>query len=67
MSKNAIGTIIIASELIISLLIGWFLFSTFTYYILTTIFNMNFSIFNIIFVFITILGIRAFYPKNVFL
>jgi len=67
MSHNAIKTIIIASGLIISLLIGWFLFSTFIYYILTTIFNITFNISNAIFVFITILSIKAFYPKNVFL
>ena len=67
MSHNAIKTIIIASGLIISLLIGWFLFSTFIYYILTTIFNIQFNISNVIFTFIAILSIRVFYPKNVFL
>ena len=67
MSNNAIGTVMIAGGLIISLLIGWFLFSTFVYYIFAIILNIPFHMFNAVFVFIAVLGIRAFYPKNVFL
>jgi len=67
MSNNAIGTIIIASGLIISLLIGWFLFLTFIYFVFTIIFNITFKISSAIVIFIAILTLKSFYPKNVFL
>lgn len=66
MSTNAIGTIIIAGLLLIILFIGWFLFSTSIYFLITIILNLEFSFINALYLFLGMISIKAFYPKNVF-
>jgi len=66
-SRNAIGTIIIAGLLLVSLILGWFLFSTVIYWLFTLIFNLKFSLTISIYLFLIIITIKAFYPKNVFI
>jgi hypothetical protein len=67
MSSNAIGTIIIAGLLLIILLFGWFLFSTSIYFLITVILNLEFSLIKAIYLFLGMIIIKAFYPKNVFI
>ena len=66
-SSNAIGTIIIAGLLLVSLILGWFLCSTVIYWLFTLIFNLKFSLTISIYLFLVIITIKAFYPKNVFI
>ena len=66
MSSNAIGTIIIAGLLLIILLFGWFLFSTSIYFLITIILNLEFSLIKALYLFLGMMTIKAFYPKNVF-
>jgi len=66
-SSNAIGTIIIAGLLLVSLILGWFLFSTVIYWLFALIFNLKFSLTISIYLFLVIITIKAFYPKNVFI
>jgi len=66
MSTNAIGTIIIAGLLLIILFIGWFLFSTSIYFLITIILNLEFSLIQALYLFLVMISIKAFYPKNVF-
>jgi len=66
MSNNAIGTIIIAGLLLIILFIGWFLFSTSIYFLITIILNLEFSLTKALYLFLMMISIKAFYPKNVF-
>ena len=67
MSSNAIGTIIIAGLLLIILLFGWFLFSTSIYFLFTIILNLEFSLIKALYLFLSMITIKAFYPKNVFI
>jgi hypothetical protein len=66
MSTNAIGTTIIAGLLLIILFIGWFLFSTSIYFLITIILNLEFSLIQALYLFLVMISIKAFYPKNVF-
>ncbi len=66
MSSNAIGTIIIAGLLLIILLFGWFLFSTSMSFLITIILNLEFSLIKALYLFLGMITIKAFYPKNVF-
>ena len=66
MSSNAIGTIIIAGQLLIILFIGWFLFSTSVYFLITMILNLEFVLKEALYLFLVMITIKAFYPKNVF-
>jgi len=66
MSSNAIGTIIIAGLLLIILFIGWFLFSTSIYFLITIILNLKFSLAKALYLFLGMISIKLFYPKNVF-
>ena len=67
MSSNAIGTIIIAGLLLIILLFGWFLFSTSIYFLFTIMLNLEFSLIKALYLFLSMITIKAFYPKNVFI
>ena len=66
MSSNAIGTIIIDGLLLMILLFGWFLFSTSIYFLITIILNLEFSLIKALYLFLAMMTIKAFYPKNVF-
>jgi len=66
MSSNAIGTIIIAGLLLIILFFGWFLFSTSIYFLITIILSLKFSLIKALYLFLGMITIKAFYPKNVF-
>ena len=66
MSNNAIGTIVIAGLLLITLLFGWFLFSTSIYFIITIVLNLEFKLNNALFVFLIMMVIKTIYPKNAF-
>ena len=66
MNNNAIGTIIIAGLLLIILLFGWFLFSTSIYFLITIILNLEFSLIKALYLFLGMITIKAFYPKNIF-
>ena len=66
MSSNAIGSVIIAGLSLIVLLLGWFVFSTSIYFLITIILNLKFSLIKAIYLFLGMMIIKAFYPKNVF-
>jgi hypothetical protein len=66
MSSNAIGTVLIAGFLLVILLFGWFLFSTSIYFLITIILNLEFSLIKAIYLFLGMMIVKAFYPKNVF-
>ena len=66
MSSNAIGTIVIAGLLLIILFIGWFLFLTSIYFLITIILNLELSLTKALYLFLVMISIKAFYPKNVF-
>jgi hypothetical protein len=66
MSSNVIGTVLIAGFLLVILLFGWFLFSTSIYFLITIILNLEFSLIKAIYLFLGMMIIKAFYPKNVF-
>ncbi len=67
MSSNAIGTIIIAGLLLITLILGWFLFPALIYFLITLIFDLKFSLINVSYLFLGIIIFKSFYPKNVFI
>ena len=64
--SNSIGTIVIASFLLLTLLLMWFLFSTSIYFLMTIILGIDFSLMIALFIFLGMLSIKAVYPKNVF-
>jgi hypothetical protein len=66
MSSNAIGTIVIAGLLLVTLLLGWFLFSTSIFFLITIVLNLEFSLIKAIYLFLGMIIIKAFYPKNIF-
>lgn len=66
MSSNTMGTILISGLLLGTLLFGWFLFSTIIYFLITIILNLEFRLIMTLYVFLGIIIIKAFYPKNVF-
>ena len=67
MSSNTIGTIVIAGLLLITLILGWFLFSALIYFLITLILDLKFSLINVSYLFLGIIIFKAFYPKNVFI
>ena len=66
MSSNAVGTIIIAGLLLVTLILGWFVLSTSIYLLISLIFHFKFSFTISVYVFLSVMCIRVFYPKNVF-
>jgi len=66
MSSNAIGTVLIAGFLLVILLFGWFLFSTSIYFLTTIVLNLKFSLIKAIYLFLGMMIVKTFYPKNVF-
>ena len=66
MSSNAVGTIIIAGILLVTLILGWFLLSISIYFLITLVFHLKFDFIISVYLFLSVMCIRAFYPKNVF-
>jgi len=66
MSSNAIGTVFRIGLIFISLILVWLLPIVIGYYLLALVFGMEFS-FQVLFIlFCLLIGVRMFYPKNVF-
>lgn len=66
MNKNIIGTLFRIVLLAFILLNFWFWSIAFVYLIITLIFNFKFSWFILWSLFLCLIFVRIFYPKNIF-
>lgn len=67
MTSNAIGTIFRAFIILASLIFIWFISISVVYLIICFIFDLKFTIFYNLIIFSSIVIVRMFYPKNVFI